>query len=115
MSKRTRIYKKQFWLNQEELIALKTKAEKANMNESELVRKILLDYQIKEKPDEKFYEVMKYMRAISNNINQIAKKANSLNFIDEMFYKEEAIKWNDFIDKVKEEFLLNVRERKDNE
>ena len=58
MSKRTRVYKKQFWLNEEELQALKSKAEKAGMNESELVRKMLLDYKIKEKPDERFYEVM---------------------------------------------------------
>ena len=109
MSKRTRIYKKQFWLNEEELRALKSKAEKAGMNESELVRKMLLDYQIKEKPDDRFYEVMKYMRAISNNINQIAKKANALDFIDEKYYKEEAMKWSDFIDRVKEEYLINYR------
>ncbi|MEI3402412.1 MAG: plasmid mobilization relaxosome protein MobC [Clostridia bacterium] len=37
---------------------------------------------------------MKEMRAIGNNLNQIARKAHSLNFIDELLYRKEAEKWN---------------------
>lgn len=101
-----RIYKKQFWLNKEELLALKTKSKKVGMNESEYVRNLLLGYEPKEKPDDRFYEVMKLMRAISNNLNQIAKKSHSLGYIDEIFYKKEADKWNKFMNLIKEEFLL---------
>jgi len=46
------------------------------------------------------------MRAIGNNLNQIARKAHSLNFIDEPLYRKEAEKWNQFMLKVKKEYLL---------
>lgn len=102
---RKRIYKKQFWLNEEEVTALRKKSSKANMNESDFIRALLLDYEVKEKPDDRFYEYLKYMRSISNSLNQIARKANSLDFIDYPFYKREAEKVDKFILEIKDKFL----------
>ena len=47
------------------------------------------------------------MRSISNNLNQISKKAHTLGFIDELAYKKEADKWKQFMIDVKKEFLIN--------
>lgn len=103
---RSRSVKKQVWLNHDEAKMLKNKAKKVGVNESELIRNLIKGFEPREKPSKDFYEVMKQMRAIGNNLNQIARKANTLNFIDELQYQKEAIKWNQFILDIKEEFLL---------
>ncbi len=103
---RTRQIKKQIWLNREEAMLLRKKAKKVGFTESELIRNLILGFEPKEKPDDRFYETMSEMRAIGNNLNQIAKKANSLNFIDELLYKKESENWNRFMLKVKKEYLL---------
>ena len=102
---RKRNIKKQIWLNREEASQLKKKAKKVGLNEATLVRSLILGFEPKEKPDDRFYEVMKELRGIGNNLNQIAKKANYLNYIDERNYKEETDKLNKFILKIKHEFL----------
>ena len=87
---RNRNIKKQVWLNREEATQLKKKAKKVGLNESELLRNLIIGFEPREKPGEEFYDTMKEMRAIGNNLNQIARKAHSLNFIDEPLYKKEA-------------------------
>ncbi len=103
---RTRQIKKQVWLNREEAMLLKKKAKKVGLKESELVRSLIVGFEPREKPDDRFYDVMKEMRAIGNNLNQIARKANSLNFIDYQFYKCEADKLNQFMTLIKRKYLL---------
>lgn len=49
---------------------------------------------------------MKEMRTIGNNLNQIARKANVLNFIDCLLYKKEVKNLNRFMMDVKREYLL---------
>ena len=103
---RKRNVKKNFWFTREEDNILKNKTSKAGLdNESELVRLLVLGYEPREKPDDRFYDVMKLMRSMSNSLNQIAKKANSLGFIDTPLYQKEADKWNRFMMEVKKEFL----------
>lgn len=103
---RTRNIKKQVWLNREEAGLLKKKAKKVGLNESEFIRNFIVGFEPKEKPDDRFYEALKEMRMFGNNLNQIARKANALNYIDEPMYKKESEKWNNFIIKIKKEFLL---------
>ena len=52
-----RVYKKQFWFNEEEVLTLKDKAFKAGMNESDFIRKMLMGYKLKEKPGKEFYDL----------------------------------------------------------
>lgn len=101
-----RIYKKQVWLTKEEVILLNEKCNKTQMTQSDFIRSLLVNGKVVEKPDDRFYEVVKLMRAISNNLNQIAKKAHSLGYVDELAYKKEADKWHDFMQQVKSEFLI---------
>ena len=102
---RTRSIKKQVWLNREEATLLKKKAKKVGLNESELLRNLIVGFEPREKPDERFYEALNQMRAIGNNLNQIARKANALDIIDAPFYKKVYTKWNELAENIKKEFL----------
>lgn len=46
------------FLNEDENKILNEKVKRSGLNKSEFFRKIILDYQPKEKPDEKFYEIL---------------------------------------------------------
>ena len=92
---RTRI-KKQFWLSEEENRELKRKAKMCGITESAVVRILLKGYEPREKPDDRFYDAMRELSAIGNNINQLAAKANTLGFIDTQKLQEEATRWHKF-------------------
>ena len=106
---RKRNIKKQVWLNREEANQLKKKAKKVCLNEATLIRDLILGVELKEKPDERFYEAIKELRHIGNNLNQIAKKANYLNYVDSSKYGEEVNKLNSFIIRIKKEFLIGEK------
>lgn len=102
---RTRGIKKQFWFNKEEATILKKKAKKVGVTESTLIRNLVMGFEPKEKPDERFYDSLKQLRSIGNSFNQLAAKANALNLIDEVEYKKQKKKLDDIIIKLKEEYL----------
>ena len=97
--------KKNFWLSREVDDILKCKAKKLGLNEVDVIRNLIIDFEPKEKPDDRFYDVMKQLHGIGNSLNQLARKAHSLNFIDAPYYKKEADRFNKFIIQVKKEFL----------
>ena len=74
--------KKQFWLSPQDARELKRKAKLCGITETAVIRILLHGYEPKEKPDARFYEAMRQLSAIGNNINQLAVKANTLGFID---------------------------------
>ena len=102
---RTREIKKQFWVNEEESKLLSNKAYKVGLSESEFIRFFIRGFEPREKPDERFYEAIKQLRIIGININQIAKKANTTNYIDKEMYLKDYEKMNQLIDLIKNEFL----------
>lgn len=57
------------------------------------------------KPDARFYEAMRQLSAIGNNINQLAVKANTLGFIDTPMLKAEALRWHRFQADIEAVFL----------
>ena len=69
--------KKQFWLSPQDARELKRKAKLCGITETAVIRILLHGYEPKEKPDARFYEAMRQLSAIGNNINQIARKANA--------------------------------------
>ena len=75
---------------------LQKKAKKACLSEAGLIRLLLRGYEPREKPDERFYDVMRELSSIGNNINQLAVKANSLGFVDAPQLKKEAERWHKF-------------------
>lgn len=103
---RTRNIKKQVWLNKEEATLLKKKSKKVGINESELIRRLITDSVVKEKPDDRFYDTLKELRAIGNNLNQIARRLNYDGTFNDELYREEVKKLNEFILNIKNEFLV---------
>ncbi len=108
---RTRDIKKQVWLNEVELKTLRANAKKVGLNESEYIRSLIMGYKPKEQPSEKFYEDMNQLRGISINLNQIARKANSLGLIDAPFYRKTYNKLNEFMQQIKREYFYMEKEK----
>lgn len=71
-----RTVKKQFWFSRDEAQDLQKKAKKTCLTEAALVRLLVRGYEPKERPDERFYDVMRQLSSIGNNINQLAAQAN---------------------------------------
>ncbi|WP_225359665.1 plasmid mobilization protein [Ligilactobacillus murinus] len=82
--------------NRDEAQDLQKKAKKACLSEAGLIRLLLRGYEPREKPDERFYDVMRELSSIGNNINQLAVKANTLGFVDAPQLKKEAERWHKF-------------------
>lgn len=84
---------------------LRKKAKKACLSEAALIRLLVKGYEPREKPDDRFYDVMKELSAIGNNLNQLTAKANTLGFVDAPLLKKEAEKWNKFQCDIERHFL----------
>ena len=104
-SMRARNIQKIIRLNRSEAQDLQKKAKKACVSEAGLIRLLLKGYEPREKPDEKFYDAMRELSAIGNNINQLAIKANALGFVDSQMLKNEALRWHKFQAAIEREFL----------
>ena len=102
---RTRDIKKQVWLNEDEIKALKQNSKKAGLNESAYIRNLIMGYKPKEQPTENMYEIIKQLKLVGINLNQIARKANALDIVDAPFYKKVYEKWNRLSEDIKKEFL----------
>ena len=100
-----RTVKKQFWFSRDEAQDLQKKAKKTCLTEAALVRLLVRGYEPKERPDERFYDVMRQLSSIGNNINQLAAKAHTLGFIDVPMLKNEAERWHKFQADVERQFL----------
>ena len=85
--------------NRKEAQDLAAKAKKACLSEAGLIRLLIRGYEPKEKPDDRFYDVMRELSSIGNN------KANTLGFIDAPMLKNEAAKWNKFQSEIERTYL----------
>ena len=94
---RSRRIKKQIWLNDEEEYIMKCKSQAVGMNASDYIRHLIVGYKPKEKPSEQFYEEIKNIRNIGNNINQIARISNSRYSTSHDDYSYISKKLSDFI------------------
>lgn len=70
---RKRNLKINIFLNAEEKKIFESKVQKSGLNKSEFFRKIILGYQLKEQPEERFYEILNQLRGMANNLNQMTK------------------------------------------
>lgn len=99
-----------FRLNDEEAAYLYGLVEKSGRSKEALLRSMLMGYRLCEKPDPEFYQIMRELSAIGNRINQLAAKANALNFVDAPMLSEEAAKWRQFQIEVRKKYLLPQKE-----
>ena len=84
---------------------MQKKAKKTCLTEAALVKLLVRGYEPKERPDERFYDVMRQLSSIGNNINQLAAQANSLSFVDAQKLQKEAERWHKFQADVERQFL----------
>lgn len=73
---RNRNIKINIFLNADEKRIFDEKVKKSGLNKSEFFRKIILDYKLKEQPDERFFEILAQLRGMANNLNQMARVYN---------------------------------------
>jgi len=97
--------KKQFWFNSEEEKRIKKLAKETKLTEADVIRNLIMETELKEKPDDEFYKVMKVLYGIGNNLNQLTRRANINGFIDELEYKKEKMKLDQFIDDIYKKYL----------
>ena len=96
----------QFWLNRREAEALKRKAKKCHLTQAAYVRFLITGYIPRESPPLEYYSLIRELRAIGNNINQIAKIANITGQIDSAAYQQDASALYRTILKIQEAVLL---------
>lgn len=96
--------KKQYWLSPEDNAELRRKVQLAGIPESSVIRILIRGYEPREKPDDRFYNVMRELNAIGNNINQLVAKANALGFVDVPMLKNEMENGRNFSWQLNENF-----------
>ena len=101
--------KKQFLLFFNDAADLKRKAQRCGVTETSVIRQLLHGYEPREKPDERFYEAMREMYAIGNNLNQLTAKAHRLGFIDTPMLRELSRSFAQFQLRIEQNFLLPVK------
>ena len=82
---RTRDIKLQFWLSEIEADRLVRNARKTKMSKSAYIRSFINGYEPQATPPIEYYRLLKEMRVIGGNINQLAHRANITGNAD---YKE---------------------------
>ena len=85
---------------------LKRHARKCGYSQAAYIRALLDKSVPKEKPDDRFFEVMRQLAALGDSMNQVARKANTLGLVDAPFYKQQAEQLQRFRLEVREHFIL---------
>ena len=79
-------------LTDDELKMLDEMVNKSGLTRSAFIRQTLKGKTIKELPPVDFFEVLKHLRQINNNMNQIAVRANYIGLIDAAAYRKN-VEW----------------------
>ena len=101
--------KKQFWFDPETDGLLRDYSKHTGINQSNIVRMLIRGYQPREKPDERFYNCMRQLYGISNNLNQIAVIANKTGKYDSIWLIDEITKINKLTVDLEQHFLRPVK------
>ena len=75
-------------LNQREADILNEKVKKSSLSREAYLRQLIGGLIPQDAPPRDYYAMMKELYRIGNNLNQIAKKAQTLNMIDVPLYKK---------------------------
>ena len=87
-SNRTHLIKA--YLNDSEYERFRRIATATNSTNSDLVRRLLQTSVFVEFPPAEYWEIIQQLDHIGNNLNQLARVAHSLGFIDELEYRKNA-------------------------
>ena len=87
-------------LSDDELDKLDRKVARTGMSREGYLRALIYGIVPKERPSADMFDVLKELRQINNNMNQVAAKANSTGNIDSSQYRENADALQDAINKI---------------
>ena len=90
----------------DEYFELKNKSDKVGLNMSDYMRSLISGHEPKEKPPKDFYEAIKQIRAVGNNINQLTRLANATGIVDELSCKKQFDNLNQLVLDIKKQYLL---------
>lgn len=100
-----------FRLTDDEAEQLHELVRKSGRSREAFLREMVKGYRLCEKPDPEFYKIMRELSAIGNRINQLAAKANALDFVDAPMLREEAKRWREFRLDVSKCYLLPRKQK----
>jgi len=110
VKKRKRNKAKYFYLSEEENEKLKAICNKCAISESDFFRLSIQNVRPVEQPKEEIYQALRELSSISNNINQLARRANAYGIIDANELLKEKEKWENFMYKVEKKFFHEMKE-----
>ena len=84
---RKRNHRVVFYLDETELNELNNKVFGSGLSRESFLRAMIKDKELRALPQIEFAEVLQELRRIDNNMNQIAVKAHSLKYVDEVAYR----------------------------
>ena len=103
----------QLWLNQKEAEALARNAERCKLTQSAYLRHLIMGFAPREAPPPDYYAMMRQLYSVTNNLNQIARKAHVLNVIDAQGYDKYARMAEESILKIMGEVIAPQRMEKE--
>ena len=74
-------------LNDEEFEKLKHDVEQSGWSREKYLRALIMNSPMKARPQLELVQMLKQIQLLNNNMNQIAAKANSLGYVDELEYR----------------------------
>jgi hypothetical protein len=84
----------QFWANKDEAELLQKKAASCRLSKSAYLRFIINGFDPKQSPPLEYYQLLRELRAIGNNMRQIAHKAHALGIIEVPLYHQNTDRLN---------------------
>ena len=85
---RNRSHRVEVYFNEAEFSDLLNRVKKSGLCREEYMRQSAQNVSMKEMPQLEFHEILKNLRQINKNMNQIAMKANATGLIDAKAYRE---------------------------
>ena len=92
-------------INQSESDKLAKDISRTKLTKSEYIRTLIMNVNIKEKPDRDFFIILRNISNIASNMNQIAVVANSKGFIDVDAYNNNVNELREIEKKLKDKYL----------
>ena len=102
---RRKTIKKNFWFSYDEDRQLKYLSSILNLSESNTIRKLLYETQIKESPPKEFYDAIDKINKIGVNINQLTRLANSTGSIYEEKLNQEFLELEKLKNSIFEKYI----------
>ena len=93
-------------LNQKEAAILNERVKKSCLSREAYLRQLINGLMPQDAPPPDYYAMMKELYKIGNNLNQIARKAQSLNMIDVSLYEKVVGEFETTVKKITEAVIL---------